>query len=296
MNGFFSRSEIQAIVDKIRSPHAVGGAGRAFYVDGISGLDSNPPDNPLKPLLTIAQALSLCRNDKDDYIIVMDCWQQDTFPIAVARSRVHIIGLDVGNGMYPRMSPPADTAIFSLGAKGYVEIAGFSLGAGATHGCIEWEVGVIEGRSRLHHLWLGWTETGRDGILVPNTADAPELEVSDVFFGAGLTRDGIRLEGNSTRSIFQRSLFRKVGGIGIHGMKNGSDIAAILGNQFMVADVADGEAITMEAGVGAALIDDNRAAKGAVAVAKVPFRDLSGGLNAWGTNYVSEALALPKTA
>jgi hypothetical protein len=292
VNGFFSRSEIQAIVDKMRSPNAVGGAGRTFYVDGIVGLDSNPPDNPLKPLKLIASALSLCRNDKDDYIIVMDCWQQDTFPIAVARSRVHIIGLDVGNGMYPRMSPPTDTAIFSLGSKGYVEIAGFSLGAGATHGCIEWEVGVIEGRSKLHHLWLGWTETGRDGILVPATTDAPELEVSDILFGAGLTRDGIRLEGNSTRSIFRRSLFRKVGGIGIHGMKNGSDIAAILDNVFSIADSADGEAITMAAGVGAALISGNKAGQGKVDPAHNPYVDVTPS-NDWLDNYSGKTLTQP---
>jgi len=292
--GFFSRSEIENIVARVRSPHIRFGAGKVIFVDGISGADSNPPDDPAKPLKTIAYALGLCRNDKDDYIVVLDCYQQEaSWPIVVDKSRVHIIGLDVGNGKFPRMAPPGDTAVFQVGDKGYFEIAGFSLGAGAAHACIEVEAGGVEARGILHDLWLGWTESGQDGILVPDNTDAPELEIADSFFGSGLTRDGVRLAGNSTRGIIRRNLFNKVGGIGINALKAGSDIRAILSNVFRCADAADGEAITLAAGVGNAVIDDNRAAEGAVAMTNNPYRDLSGSLNAWGANYRSNALILP---
>ena len=290
--GFYSRAEIKAIVDKLRSPSVVGGAGKVVYVDGIAGADPNPPDDPAKPLKTIAYALGLCRNDKDDYIIVLDCWQQDTFPIAVDKSRVHIIGLDVGNGKYPRMAPTGDTAIFVVGEKGYFEIAGFSLGAGAAHGCIEVKTGVTEARGKLHSLWLGWTESGQDGILVPDNTDAPELEIAGCFFGKLLTRDGVRYAGNSTRGVARNNVFRRVGGKGINMLKNGSDIGAILDNVFSIPDAAAGEAISAAAGAGAALIAGNRAGNLKTDPANNPYVDVTPS-NDWVANHAGNTLTFP---
>lgn len=288
--GYYSREEIRAIVDKIRSTNPRGGNGHAFFVDGIAGSDSYPGDSPGRPFQKIATALGNCTNNRDDYIIALDCWQQDAFPIDVNKHRVHIIGLDSGNGKYPRMAPPGDTAIFLLGTGEYVEVAGFSLGGGATHGCIEWKDNINTGRSKLHDLWLGWTDGAQDGIRVPVNADAPEIEIARCWFGSSLTRDGVRLIGNATRSVIRDNLFRLVGGVGINALKNGSDLGAILRNRFKCADAATGEAITLALGAGNAIIDGNRAGQGAAAMGNRPYRDLSTGvlgtcLNAWLNNY-----------
>jgi len=271
--------------------------GNVFFVDGLNGNNLNDGLSPDSPWLTITFALTRCVADNDDIIVVIDCWQQEpAWPVAVNVNRVHIIGVDVENGKYPRMAPPADTAVFNMACE-YFEIAGFSLGAGATHAPIEFNASL--GRGRIHHCWLGYTEAAQDGIRIAALVDAPELLIEDCVFGALLTRDGIRLDGNSTRTIIRNNLIRRVPGIGIHCRTNGSDIAAITGNSIMIAlGAAAGAAITLLLGVGNALISGNIVAEDGANPGNNPYRDLSTGvagtnLNAWGPNYSGIALTFP---
>lgn len=277
--------------------------GRVFFVK-LGGLDTNNGIDPGTPFLTITHALTQCVDGRNDYVIVLDYWQNDAvYPIDVNKTWVHIIGLDFGNGGPQWASPVGDFAFFTIGAAGYFEIAGFNFGGGATHGCIESNVGggPAEGRGIIHHCRFGWDQAAQDGIKVIDPEDLCLMDIHDNLFGGLLTRDGIRCEGSSTRSLFHHNMFRDVHGIGIHGMKAGSDIGAIQDNFFKCPDLVVGEAITMELTVGNALITGNQAAGQDNAMGFTPYRDLSvagagNALNAWGINYVDITPTLPVIA
>jgi len=252
--------------------------GNVFFVDGIAGDNGNDGDNPASPWETIAYALSQCTNDHDDYIIILDCYQQDTFPVSINKSRVHIIGLDVENGKYPRMNASGDTAIFTLDAD-YCEIARLSLNAGASHGAIEWT--GSHGRGAIRYCWFGETGAGLYGIYVPATFDAPEMLVEGCRFGAGLTSDGIRIAHNMTRGIIRECTFRPQG-IGIN-VTNDMAVGWILDNRFLCASDANGQAITLAAASAGVFVDGNSAHIGNTIMTNNPYRDL--GSNHWGNNY-----------
>lgn len=69
--------------------------GKKFHVNGLTGSDGYGGENKKSPMKTIKAALARCVNDRDDLIIVHDCWDQDTYPITIDKSRVHIIGVSV---------------------------------------------------------------------------------------------------------------------------------------------------------------------------------------------------------
>lgn len=263
------------------------GAGNTYFVHGFTGLDTNDGLTRDTPFLTIRHALDQCVADHDDYILVLDCWQQETFPISVDVSRVHIIGVDKENGKLPRMNAPTDTAIFTLDAE-YCEIANLSLNAGVGHAAIE--IGTLAGvgRGAIRGCWFGVTGAGLYGIHVPATFDAPEMLIEKCRFGIGLTSDGIRIAGNATRSVIKKCLFRAQG-IGINvtsHMNNGW----ILSNRFVCAAVEAGRAITLT-NTDSIFVDDNRAQSGKTAMGVIPYVD--GGSNHWGVNYQDIVAVLP---
>jgi len=275
--------------------------GRVFFVK-LGGLDTNNGIDPGTPFLTIEHALSQCEDARNDYIFVLDYWQNDTtYPIVVNKSFVHIIGLDFGNGGPQWASPVGDFAFFTIGAKGYFEIAGFNFGGGATHGCIEGDPALApaEGRGIIHHCRFGWDQAAQDGIRVLGTKDLCIMDIHDNLFGGLLTQDGIRLDGTSTRSLFHHNIFRDIPGIGIHCQMAGSDIGAIQWNYFKTPKGgAVGAAITMLLNVGNALITDNRATEDAENPGNSPYKDFSTGavgttLNAWAANYSGNVLVYP---
>lgn len=265
--------------------------GNIYFVDGFAGLNTNDGLSRSSPFQTIAYALTQCVNDRDDYIIVMDCWQQDVFPINVNKSRVHILGAGHWGGMYPRMSPTGDTAIFTISTRGYIEIAYFSLGAGATHASIEFISATSEGRCWIHDIWFGHTETGQDGIK-STVGESPEHLIENCVFGKLLTRDGIRLEAVSTRTIIRNNLFRLVPGVGINVVAINTDLGAIIGNKFSIAAAAAaGAAITIAAGAVGCLVDDNHAMEAGGNTTNNPFSDA--GACDWGVNWRGDVVTYP---
>jgi len=261
--------EVLALLQNLKVKAGDGGiAGDIFYVNGNTGLDTNPGTRDL-PFLTIAHALTRCVAGHDDYIIVLDHYQE-VFPIVVGTARVHIIGLNVGQPMV-WLTNIIDTAIFNIEAD-FVEIAGFEFGSGATHAAIEFTDFVTErGYGRIHHCVFGWIQTGQDGIWVPATAEAAETIIEECFFGNGLTRDGIRIDHAMTRGLIQDNLFRSVPGIGIN-VTSQITLGTIRRNKFMLpADVA-GSAITLSAACEHAFVEDNDANfAGAAAMAQIPW-------------------------
>lgn len=286
------------------------GAGNVFFVAAAGNdADANPGTSPDQPLATITEALTRCAADHNDYIIVLDdVSANETFPISVNIPRVHIIGMSNDAYPYVRLTATTVNPVFEIGSVQHYEIAGFELGAGDnTQACIASIPGLATaGRAWIHHcsfaVLLGVLSC-QDGIWIQTTFDWCMSVVEDCYFcgsaiSDGIARDGIRIEGNATRAIFRRNIFRNVQGIGIHCIQNGSDIGAILDNKFLVPKAATGEAITMELGVGNAIISGNLAGFGAATIlpANTPFRDLSNPpvatlFNAWMFNFDTDAAA-----
>ena len=72
--------------------------GDVFYVDGVAGSDAatNPGTDPAEPLLTIKQAMSLCTDDEDDVVIVLNYPENvavagEDEPIVIDKNRVHVL-------------------------------------------------------------------------------------------------------------------------------------------------------------------------------------------------------------
>jgi hypothetical protein len=292
----------------INRPNA---AGRVFFVRSTGDNGNNGVD-PGTPFQTITYALTQCTNYNDDYIIVMDATgaNEPAWPIVVDVPIVHIIGRWGAPYAEPSIrAVGAGNPCFQLEAP-WIEIAGLELGAGddATP-IIQSPAGPgTIGEWWIHNCTFGWlngVSFGSYGIWVQNTHDAPQCVIENCWFRGtlagvgGLTSDCIRIEGNATRSIFRNNYFIMLDTIGIHCIQNGSDIGAIIDNYFYAA-IADalavGWAITMEVGVGNAIIAGNRASQCGDNTGNNPYRDLSTGalatcLNGWVDNHAGNALS-----
>jgi len=273
-------------------------------------VDTNSGLTPAAPFLTITHALTQCVADNDDYIIVLDHWQE---VVAVNITRVHIIGVTKNSSQaFVQMNAVADTAIFIVTAlSNHCEIAGFSFGGGATHAAIENQGGTPM-QLYIHDCMFGHSfagDTPQDGIGIE--LNATNIRIEDcIFYGNGagvagtISRDGIRFEGGGdTLGGFNRnSRFLNLPGVRIN-IINRFDIGVIDNYRFQVPDLAIGEAISFAAGAaGRCFVSGNVAAAGGdAAMTRVPFRDLSGAPpasgNDWGQNFAGAAGAtLPSAA
>jgi hypothetical protein len=272
--------------------------GKVFFVHDTHGnsSDSNDGTHPDGPLKTITGAIAKATAGQDDWIIVQSFSNAlETFPLALSKSKVHLFSSqyvlgEVVPGHGRIITPPADTAaILITGDR--VEVAGFDMSAGATHGCIEFSQAVQSWGAHIHHNRLGWMSGAQDGIRMTGAVDKVHFVIHDNEFNDKITRDGIRIEQNSTRGVIYRNRFRGVAGIGINLVTLCTDIYAIYDNFFRVADAATGEAITCNANSVGCMFWGNQAMQGKVAMANVPFRDL--GANHWGLNYMDVTATLP---
>ena len=285
--------------------------GDVYFVNGFTGLNTNTGRTPDDPWLTIAYALTRVVDDHDDYIIVMDHWQE-AWPVLINKTRVHIIGVS-SNPTHPfvALNAAADTDIFLLSVFGNnCEIAGFDFGGGPTHAGIGnvagTPMGVFIHHNRFGHEFAG--DTPQDGIRID--ANITSYNISDNFFcgsfpGKGtITRDGIRINNGavSLLSVIERNTFIVIPMVGVHllQMARGTKIQD---NRFTTPEGANGEAITLEANTLGCLVDGNHAMSGGNnAMTRIPFRDLStgppvGSGNDWGQNFAgAAAAALPVCA
>jgi len=279
--------------------HARGKVGKVFFLDGIAGNDAWHGRTLHRPLLTYTEALAQCRSDNNDYIIVLDYWSPgtETWPVAVTKNMVHIIGLQFESVNWAVVVPGGDNPSFNVEAH-YVEIAYLEIGAGATKGAIQlgstgwWGLNV-------HHCSYGWSyTTGQDGIRDPAPFDAPYLNAYACIFGPGLTRDGIRIEHNATRGRLgvpgkPSNIFDRVGGIGIN-VTGPAVLEGVFNNKhILAADVAGGALTFSHVGSSQAFIDDNHCGYGNQPgdFLNNPYRDL--GNNHWGVNWKQASAILP---
>jgi hypothetical protein len=276
-------------------------AGDIFYVNGNDGSNSNDGTTPETAFLTISYAMDQCTDGpgQNDYIVVVRYPSAgavgEVWPIAVDVESVHVIGAGLfGASVYAWIAPPDDTAAFVISKHG-VEIAGFDLGAGVSHGCIE-NSGAIW-RAHIHHNDFAVQRTAQDGIKLTGVGnDCPHWLIEDNTFcnydTPNIARNHIRIEHNSTRSIIRRNLFRVgVGAVGIHLQGLCTGHVSALDNNFLCNDNAAGEAITLSA-TATGYFSGNVAGQGKAAMINNPYLDANGTGN-WGANYQPGALILP---
>lgn len=275
----------------MRTPNA----GRAFYVDGNNGVDTNDGQSPDSPFLTVTAAIAAVTSGANDYIFILEYPSTapgtETFPIALNKSHVHLIGV-------PNQASRRNVCLFcqdggtntlELGADADdCEIAGIEFGATAA-ACILASAGTpFTCRLHIHHCEFGWIRTCQDGLHIQaGGADTPHWLVEDNRFGENCTRAGIYNNYNSTRSFYRNNFFKVASGaVGIHLIGLCTGHIFVLDNYFQVTDNAAGEAITTSA-TATGMAAGNVAAQGKVAMGNIPWVD--GGAFDWADNLVSGA-------
>ncbi|MBU0599014.1 hypothetical protein KKF61_08590 [Patescibacteria group bacterium] len=287
------------------------GTGVVYWVDSANGNDGNNGKRPDEAFATITFALTQCVDNNNDYIMVIEDWQEAA-TITVNVDRVHIIGL--ANYLRPNTNNPFvglnsvtnDFPIFTVGSLGaYCEIAGFMIGGGANHAGIENPAGTP---SSLHihdnvfgHSFSG--NTPQDGIFIDINATNIRIE-NNVFLGTPhgkgvITRDGIRWAtgGDPLNGNIENNQFKALPGVAINFVSSAADTGGIslLRNTFNILDTADGEAITLGATLAGMLVDQNHAMYGnaQVGYGQNPYRDLNAPNNDWGVNYRGNTVIEP---
>ena len=254
-----------------------------------------------EPCQKIATAIGKAGAGTDDYIFVIDCWQQDTFPITVNKTKVHIIGLAGPMGQSQKMKPTGDTAIFVTNADGqYSEIAGFSLSGGATHGCIELAQAV---GFWLHHIDFGFDTVGgtpQDGVkFIGSNCQEARIEWCR-FMGTGgdamgyLTDHGIRGPNNILMDnlCIQNNTFLGLPGEAMH-LEYAFGVQ-LLENVIALPSDTEGKGITLGVNCKGCVIDKNHANYGKTAMTANPYLDLAAaGKNHWLVNYRAGVTILP---
>ena len=280
------------------------GMGNAYYVNGGSDGPTGATGLGTKesPFQTIKEAMAKCTSGNDDYIYVLNYGSNgraaETWPIAVAKDQLHIIGLRATEGSkWSTVKPAASATPNAFTVTGQrCEFAGLEIGGYSTGSGIEIGNGVWG--TTIHDCWFGITgdTAGTHGVYVASGADAPYLCIYDCHFGASLTGDGIRIAGNATRGFLgiknHGNIFRRIAGIAIN--VSGSAVGIeIIGNRFDMAADTVGDAITLAAGTSACYIEDNDCAYSEAAVTTKYYVDGATNANNWGNNRVSGALLYP---
>jgi hypothetical protein len=278
--------------------------GNIFYVDGIAGNNLNDGLSPDTPWLTITYALTQCVADHDDYIIVMDHWQE---VVTLNVTRVHLIGIPHNaNHSFVQMNAAGATAIITVSAlSNNCEIAGFSFGGGPANAGIENVAGTPLGLY-IHHCQFGHSfagDTPQDGIRIGLNATNIRIEKCS-FYGdhacGTITRDGIRWNGagDPLNGTIIDNQFLAPGGIGINFIA----VAAVSGgitikdNVFACAHDVQGDAITLGATCAGFLVVGNKALCGEITAGMVnnPYFDGAPlASNHWMCNYKGNALVDP---
>lgn len=295
-------------VEALREMYRIGKnrtVGNIYYVDCWNGNDAWDGLSPSSPLCTITAALALCDSGHDDYIIVMNCYQQDTFPIHVTKDCVHILGVANEDGSWQMMDPPTDTAIFSLesGAEN-CEIAYFSLGGAAqgTHGAIELQGG--NNQTWIHHCTFGhfWTSGGQDGIRFVESTSYDVVMEYNWFYGdlsegvlGRLTRYGIctLLGGHGHCTIRHNYFIGLVEAVSLLPPA-AVDEWVIESNFIACGGNVAGSGIHLGANALGCLVMSNKANYGDTEMAANPFQDdAAAGANHWADNMKGITLIMP---
>lgn len=281
-----------------------GMVGRVFYVDGVAGSSANSGSIPTEPLDKIESALDLCTDGGHNYIFVTDYYASDTFPITVDKTCVHIIGM--GNGCFSPLPMSwcamvsGAHACFEINATShYCEIAGFQMGANASNPCVLVSGGVVG--VWIHHNSFGTQTQTQDGIYANADGDLSNGVIEHNVFGSAqayaLSRDGYRVDVNSSGTIVRYNYFNRCGGVGVDLLASSCQPMAVHDNWFYLAvSTVKGSAITTAGQK--TMFYNNHAMMTGAGGPQNPYLDTSTGsgtttLNGWGVNYRGIATTYP---
>jgi len=271
--------------------------GNVYYVDGSNGNDGNNGFDPEQPLLTITYALSLCVDDHNDYIIVLDYPEthpggDEDSPIDINKNRVHVLGSNYpyarGDMQQYLQTANAPAPVFQVTAR-WVEIGYFKLAGGTGDGCIE-VLGAIESKGlSVHHCQFAEKVNGTAGpptygIDCSTINCGNWMYVGDCRFYEPIISHGIILQ-NPAQATIERNYFIGVGGDGIH-ITGSAGAALVADNYFMCDTDVAGKGINLTGNTGGSMFMGNIANEGKDDMAAIPWVDPGTGAstNAWAGN------------
>lgn len=136
--------------------------GNTYYVDNgaTNAGDDNEGLDVNYPLETIDGALAKCTNDNDDYVIVLDCYDADTYPISLDIARCHVIGLSNPTPWSWAVLSGGGDDVFNFAAN-YVELAGFNIASAEAAGWAVYLNGTGCEGWMVCHNWAAQTATSQ---------------------------------------------------------------------------------------------------------------------------------------
>jgi hypothetical protein len=260
--------EVQRVLDRGEYSKAYDAVtGSSFYVNGLTGLDSNAGTRAL-PKKTISAALALCVAGRHDEIVLLPGGTSaqtvitETATIVVNKSNVSIRG----PGRDVLVTRSNDGTVFQISGDG-ISLSGFIIKTfGVTGAQDAVEVSNGSTAALLYRVFI--EQAGRDGILLNVTNGALIREC--IIKGAG--RDGVRIAngaGSGTQNSVVGSWIRDcVTGISLLG-PDASD-CRIQGN--VIRDCVTG--IDILAGTVDTIVTDNRIAHNTTAIQDAGTRTL----------------------
>jgi hypothetical protein len=287
---YILRSGVSALSDLVDGIEAKisPGTQKVHYVNGITwtngfaeGDDGNQGDIISKPLATLTQALSLCTNEGNDAIVILDFWAptNETWPIAVDKTLVSIYG--VGKKplwSWAQMYSASDVVLDITGSHVLIDGLGFTPASGSP--CVTFDGGCNE-------VWINGCDfhSGTTGIKLASGDMAHGLVITNNHFFAALSAGGIDIDDDVVQTLIQNNIFGRLAGDAIN--VNLANTGYILDNTFAIPSNGQGLAVTLQTGTSAFMVDRNHALYGEV-TSTSPYHDEgTSTTNGWGLNYLN---------
>ena len=280
-------AELSDLVDGAEAKLSPGVA-NVYYVNGVTwsngfaaGNDGNDGLSIDKPLHTITKALSLCTNEGNDAIILLDYWAAtgETFPVSINKSVVHILGVG-GHPLYPWVQVySAAAACFDIVAD-QVKIENIGFTPVSTSACLTFD-------DNKKGAWIKGClfNSGVSGIKLLSSDVAFGLAITDCIFVSALSVGGIDIDDDPAFTYIAGNYFDRLTGDCIN-ITSGS-FGVIKDNHFSLKSNGEGLAITLGASCARWHVTNNYATYGE-ATTTSPYDDAgTSTTNGWGLNYLN---------
>ena len=296
-NPYILRKGVSSLGDLTDGVGAKGdpAAGKVLFVNGVSwangftaGNDANSGESLDDPLYTIAKAISLCTNEGNDYIYILDYWQNDTtWPISVNVDGLSIIGVNWRPMRpWPVLSSSGNYACFDIVAS-TIYIEGLALYPTAGYAGMTFDDGV-------KNVWINKCafQQGSYGIQLSAGDMSTGLAITNCHFMATLSSGGIYINDDPAFCTIDGNMFDQLTGDSIAIVQGGGHV--ITNNMFAMKAATSGLSITLSTAVSRAFVNGNHSAYGANNSSISPYDD-EGTVttNNWGTNFYGSAVADP---
>ena len=265
------------------------GLGNVYYVNGLTGSNSNSGLAPTAPKLTIAAALTLCTNDNNDTIVVLDYYDlEGGAAVTINKSKVTIVGVPGGckDRSWTCVHATADTACFIIAAND-VRIHNFEFEAGVSHGGVE-----FSGAKCRLGIFDCWFSTGLYGIWSAAGGIAFSVEIANCYFCQAITSHCIYINDDPAFFFIHDNYFDQAQADAINIVQGGG--GRVCDNTIACGADAQGRGIRLGAAVYRCLVARNDANFGDADMVANPFEDgAAGDINHWVNNMKGITLIHP---